>query len=121
MPKNTDNYGRDEVGKFAKGNPGKPKGATHRTTKELRESIVHFLLDKAELMYEIWDTLEPKDQATLFLHLSKLVMPPMKPEQELEKKDDLMKIIITRRVIGEDGIERLEEYDHRGPTISVPD
>lgn len=83
MPKNTDNYGRNEAGKFAKGNPGKPKGATHRTTKELRESIVHFLLDKADEVHEIWDTLEPKDRATFFLHLSKLVMPaiPLQVEQ----------------------------------------
>lgn len=82
-PKNTDKYGRNTEGKFTKGNPGKPKGSTHKTTKELRESIVHFLLDKSDLMYEIWDTLEPKDQATLFLHLSKLVMPatPTQAEQ----------------------------------------
>lgn len=72
---------RNKMGQFTTGNPGKPKGATHKTTRQLRETIVSFLNEKSEVIPEIWDSLEPKEQATLFLHLSKLVMPSNTKEE----------------------------------------
>lgn len=77
---------RNKLGHFKAGNPGKPKGATHKTTRKLRETIVSFLNEKADVIPQIWDELEPKEQATLFLHLSKLVMPSNTKEAEPEKE-----------------------------------
>jgi hypothetical protein len=71
---NTSNY-VDDKGKFKKGNIGKPKGATNKTTKDLKDFITNFLNDKAFEIPLIWDSLDDKDKATLFIHLSKLVMP----------------------------------------------
>jgi hypothetical protein len=78
MPKNTDNNGRDSTGKFAQGNKGKPKGAQNRTTKELRCAMLDFLHSKTDQIETIWNELDPKDRATLYLQIAKLVLP--KPE-----------------------------------------
>lgn len=95
-PKNTDKYGRNKEGKFAKGNSGKPKGSTNKTTRQLRESIVHFLNDKVESIFETWDTLDPKDQVTLFLHLSKLVIPNIPKEAEQDSPLPAPVIILSK-------------------------
>ena len=84
LPKNTDEIGRDENGRFTDGNKGKPKGATNKTTKDIREFITNFLNDKAFEIPHIWDAMEDKDKATLYLHLCRLVLP--KP-QEIEDND----------------------------------
>lgn len=80
LPKNTDEFGRDQKGRFATGNNGKPKGAIHKGTKELREFITGFLNDKATEIPDMWDTLEDKDKLSLFMHLCRLVLP--KPIEE---------------------------------------
>jgi hypothetical protein len=67
------------------GNPaGKPKGANNKTTKDLQKFITNFLNEKAFEIPLIWDTLDDKDKATLFLHLSKLVMPKQMTDAEQE-------------------------------------
>lgn len=80
----SDESGRDTKGRFAVGNTGKPKGATNKTTKELQQFITNFLNEKSFEIPLIWDSLEDKDKATLFLHLSKLVMPKQMTDAEQE-------------------------------------
>lgn len=80
IPKNTDENGRDHKGRFTTGNNGKPKGASHKTTKELREFITGFLNDKSTEIPDMWDNLDDKDKLSLFMHLCRLVMP--KPNEE---------------------------------------
>lgn len=80
LPKNTDENGRDHKGRFTTGNNGKPKGASHKTTKELREFITGFLNEKSTEIPEMWDNLDDKDKLSLFMHLCRLVMP--KPNEE---------------------------------------
>lgn len=84
LPKITDENGeRDNKGRFLQGNTGKPKGAVNKSTKDLKDFITNFLNDKAFEIPLIWDTLEDKDKATLFIHLSKLVLP--KTVNEMDK------------------------------------
>jgi len=85
----------DEKGKFKKGNAGRPKGATNKTTKDLQQFITNFLNDKAFEIPLIWDTLEDKDKATLFLHLSKLVMPKNLNESIEQTEQPLFPTIIN--------------------------
>jgi len=85
ITKNTCEY-VNENGKFKKGNKGKPKGATNKTTRELREFITNFLNDKAYEIPHIWNALDDKDKATLFLHLCKLVLPKTTTEQQTPKE-----------------------------------
>jgi len=76
---------RDEKGRFAPGNNGKPKGTAHKMTKELREFITNFLNDKSNEIPDMWEQLETKDKLTLFMHLCRLVLP--KPEETPEAPD----------------------------------
>lgn len=103
-PKITEKNGRDKNGKFLTGNSGKPKGAVNKTTKDIKEFITAFLNDKAFEIPQIWDSLEYKDKATLYLHLLKIVMP--KPLDESTEyllsinhsleKDELMNEILKK-------------------------
>jgi len=83
-PKKTEQNGRDNKGRFKDGNKGKPKGATNKTTKDIKEFITNFLNEKAYEIPHIWDALEDKDKASMYLHLTRLVLP--KP---LEDKDNI--------------------------------
>jgi len=85
-PKNTDKNGRDGLGKFTTGNNGKPKGATNKNTRDLRDFITGFLNDKTPEISTLWDTLEDKDKLSLFMHLCKLVLP--KPIEDHEREDN---------------------------------
>lgn len=89
-PKNTDKIGRDEKGRFSKGNNGKPKGAINKTTKDLKDFIVQFLNDKSFEIPLIWNDLDNKDKATLYLHLLKQVMPK---SNEIEKNVESLSTI----------------------------
>lgn len=71
----SDKNGRDSKGRFAEGNNGRPKGTPNKTTQDVKEFITSFLNDKAFEIPHIWDALDDKDKATLFLHLCKLVLP----------------------------------------------
>lgn len=82
-PKNTDKYGRNELGKFTTGNNGKPKGATNKTTRDLRKFITNFLNEKSFEITHIWDSMDDKEKATLFLHLCKLVLPKPTDDNDL--------------------------------------
>ena len=75
----TSNY-VDENGKFRTGNDGRPRGATNKTTRDLRRFITNFLNDKAHEIPTLWDTLDDKDKLSLFMHLSRLVLP--KPNED---------------------------------------
>jgi hypothetical protein len=92
LPKNTEKYGRDELGKFTIGNNGKPKGATNKNTRDLRDFITGFLNDKSQDIPTLWDTLDDKDKLTLFMHLCRLVLPKSNedndrdPAQQLERR-----------------------------------
>ena len=92
-PKNTDKYGRDELGKFTTGNNGKPKGATHKTTRDLREFITGFLNEKTPEISTLWDTLDDRDKLTLFMHLCRLVLP--KPNIEPPTQNEMKSIDVN--------------------------
>ncbi len=65
-PKNT--------GKFAKGNPGKPKGATNKTTGLIREMIAQALDEAGGVDYLVERAKDPRTAAA-FLGLVGKVMP----------------------------------------------
>lgn len=93
LPKKTDENGRDESGRFTDGNKGKPKGATNKTTRDVREFITNFLNDKAFEIPHIWDSLDDKEKATLYLHLCRLVLPKA-PDEKPENDKDFKRSVI---------------------------
>ena len=94
-PINSVEIGRAENGRFKEGNNGKPKGAVNKTTKDLRDFIIKFLNDKAFELPHLWDTLDDKDKASLYLHLCKIVIP--KQIKEDEPRKEIEPIVINFR------------------------
>jgi len=85
----TDNYGRDNKGRFATGNTGRPTGSRNRSTNELKALIYDFLSDKLPNLEEVYQGLQPKDQAQMIIHLAKLVIPRQTEEIALSNHIDL--------------------------------
>jgi hypothetical protein len=110
LPKNTEIIGRDQSGRFTEGNKGKPKGATNTTTRELREFITNFLNDKAFEIPHIWNSLEDKDKASLYLHLCRLVMPKTSPEPNIDTKESINPI---RFIFSGEDSELTTEQEYR--------
>lgn len=108
-PKLTDNNGRDAKGRFKEGNKGKPKGATNKTTRDVKEFIVNFLNEKAFEIPYIWDSLDDKDKASLFLHLSRLVLP--KPIEEQDDKAEFKDHVQINFFSHKEALERAKELD----------
>lgn len=68
-PKNTAGSG-----KFGKGNPGKPKGATNKATKELKEMILEALSEAGGVDYLVRKADDPRT-ASAFIALIGKVLP----------------------------------------------
>jgi len=70
-------YNRDGKGRFGTGNNlGKlTRGKHTKTTTEMKKFLMQFVTDTAEDLYEVWDTLQPKEKAALFMHIVKYIMP----------------------------------------------
>lgn len=60
--------------KFAKGNPGKPKGAVNKNTKELKEMILAALNEAGGVEYLVSKANDPRT-ASAFLSLIGKVLP----------------------------------------------
>lgn len=59
---NGDNSDRDEKGKFALGNPGKPKGAVSNASAKVKQAVVDFLERNTENIQESFDKLKPAEK-----------------------------------------------------------
>ncbi len=63
--------------RFQKGNPGKPKGAKHKKTLELRDAITNFLKRNFDRVQADFDVLEPKDRMRLYCDLLQYGVPKL--------------------------------------------
>jgi hypothetical protein len=115
ISKNTSSY-VNEKGKFKKGNKGKPKGATNKNTRDLKEFITSFLNDKSIEIPQMWDELETKDKLTLFMHLCRLVMP--KAIEEEPEKDDRLSSRPIINFTNPDVITGMEIIDSKPPELT---
>jgi hypothetical protein len=108
-PKKTDKNGRDENGRFTDGNKGKPKGAINKTTRDVREFITDFLNDKAFEIPHIWDAMNDKDKATLYLHLCKLVLPSPTKDPINKTNDSIKPIEWVKELTPQERNKRIEQ------------
>jgi hypothetical protein len=65
---------------FKTGNPGKPKGATNKTTRETRELIEQIVLDELSNIKQLLNELEPSERAYVICKLLPYVLPKPKDE-----------------------------------------
>jgi hypothetical protein len=88
----TDNNGRDNKGRFAPGNIGRPTGSQNRSTSELKVFIHDFLMSKAPDLEKIYEELSSKDKVNMYIALSKLILPKQTEEIQHTNEPDLSHI-----------------------------
>jgi hypothetical protein len=69
---------RDDKGRFAEGNEGRPKGSVNKSSNEIREAFQMLLEDNLEKLQEDLNELAPKDRIKLLLDLSNYILPKLR-------------------------------------------
>ena len=69
---------RDENGRFAEGNEGRPKGSFGKSNKKIRDTFQLLLENNLEKIEEDLNELEPKDRIKLLLDLSNYILPKLR-------------------------------------------
>ena len=69
---------RDDKGRFAEGNEGRPKGSVNKSSNEIRETFQLLLENNLEKIEEDLNELEPKDRIKLLLDLSNYILPKLR-------------------------------------------
>jgi uncharacterized protein YeeX (DUF496 family) len=69
---------RDDKGRFAEGNEGRPKGSVNKSINEIREAFQMLLEDNLEKLQEDLNELAPKDRIKLLLDLSNYILPKLR-------------------------------------------
>ena len=69
---------RDDKGRFAEGNEGRPKGSVGKSNKKIRDTFQLLLENNLEKIEEDLNELEPKDRVKLLLNLSNYILPKLR-------------------------------------------
>ena len=69
---------RDDKGRFAEGNEGRPKGSVNKSSNEIRETFQLLLENNIEKIQEDLNELAPKDRIKLLLDLSNYILPKLR-------------------------------------------
>lgn len=56
---------------------GRTKGTPNKLTNEVRQMLVNFLDEKFDEVVNIWNELDNREKISLFLQLSKIVLPKL--------------------------------------------
>lgn len=68
---------RDSLGKFEKGNPGRPKGVGHKATQRVKEAIANFVDNNIDKIQEDFDKLKPLARLQFITALLPYVVPKL--------------------------------------------
>ena len=69
---------RDENGRFAEGNEGRPKGSVGKSNNKIREAFQMLLEDNLPTLKRDISSLEPKERVKFMLDLASFIIPKMK-------------------------------------------
>jgi vacuolar-type H+-ATPase subunit E/Vma4 len=92
------------MGKFEKGNPGKPKGAKNKVNSQMRELIQQLFDDNFDKVQEDLEALEAKDRLKFLSDLLPYLLPKLQSTTHSTKIDldsmseEDMDILINRIV-----------------------
>jgi len=69
---------RDDKGRFAEGNEGRPKGSVGKSNNKIREAFQMLLEDNLPTLKRDISSLEPKERVKFMLDLASFIIPKMK-------------------------------------------
>jgi hypothetical protein len=69
---------RDDKGRFAEGNEGRPKGSVGKSNNKIREAFQMLLEDNLPTLKRDISSLEPKERVKFTLDLASFIIPKMK-------------------------------------------
>ena len=69
---------RDDKGRFAEGNEGRPKGSVNKSSNEIRETFQLLLSNNLEKIQDDLNELEAKDRIQLLLSLANYILPKLR-------------------------------------------
>ena len=69
---------RDDKGRFAEGNEGRPKGSVNKSSNEIRETFQLLLSNNLEKIQDDLNDLEAKDRIQLLLSLANYILPKLR-------------------------------------------
>ena len=69
---------RDDKGRFAEGNEGRPKGSVGKSNNKIRDTFQLLLENNIEKIQEDLNELAPKDRIKLLLDLSNYILPKLR-------------------------------------------
>jgi hypothetical protein len=78
MTDNTGNNGRDERGRFGKGNAGRPPLSTNKIQAAIREKLGQFIEGKLDNIEEIYQKLPDREKGKFLLEAISYFMPKMR-------------------------------------------
>ena len=81
---------RDDKGRFAEGNEGRPKGIPNKTTTEIKEAFQMLLEDNLPTLQRDISSLEPKERVKFMLELASFIIPKMKSVDLKEKTETIL-------------------------------
>ena len=83
---------RDDKGRFAEGNEGRPKGSVNKSSNEIREAFQMLLEDNLPTLQRDISSLEPKQRVKFMLELASFIIPKMKSVDLKEDKTETILI-----------------------------
>ena len=83
---------RDDKGRFAEGNTGRPKGSVGKSNKKIREAFQMLLEDNLEQLRVDISSLEPKERVKFMLDLATFIIPKMKSVQVNDTSEETIEI-----------------------------
>jgi hypothetical protein len=90
------------MSKFIQGNPGKPKGAINKTTKELRELISNLITKELQSIETYKAELTPKEWLELLIRLMPYSLPKISSLTEAEEVENEPRIFNVHIIKGDE-------------------
>jgi hypothetical protein len=87
---------------------GRTKGATNKTTTEIREHFQNLVSDNLEQLNEDLNSLEPLQRLKMIIEISKFVVPTLKATELTTDKENGFKPI-TIKILSSKEIRRIDE------------
>jgi hypothetical protein len=89
---------RDDKGRFAEGNEGRPKGSVNKSSNEIREAFQMLLEDNLPTLKRDISSLEPKERVKFMLDLATFIIPKMKSVQVNDTSEETIEINFNEEI-----------------------